>query len=111
VQGKCWFTYGYVLEKGAYRGQTVVSCPCAVATVELEVFQELPQEANIEVFHEQFRRCPSQPLRCKLEQQSKGVPVSRYGVLARTELVNQSVGEETLQQGLKAGSAHRSPPL
>jgi hypothetical protein len=83
---------------------------CAVATVELEVFEELPQESNIEVFPEQFGRCPSQALGCKLEQQSKGIPVSRYGVLARTKSLNQSVGEEALQEGLKAGSAHRSPP-
>jgi hypothetical protein len=68
VQSKCWFTYGYVLEKGAYRRQTVVSCPCAVATVELEVFEELAQEGNIEVFHEQLGRCPSQALGRKLEQ-------------------------------------------
>ena len=55
-------------------------------------------------------RRPSEPLGGELEQQSKGVPVGRYGVLACTELLKQPVGEETLNQGLKAGSAHRSPP-
>jgi len=98
------------LEKGVYRGQTVVSCPCAVATVEFEVFEELPQEGNVEVFHEQFGRRPSQALGCELEQQSKGIPVSRYGVLARTELLQQPISEETLHEGLKAGSAHSLPP-
>jgi hypothetical protein len=86
VQGKCWFTDGYVLEEGVYRGQTVVSCPCAVATVEFEVFEELPQEGNIEVLHEQFGRRPSETLGGELEQQAEGIPVSSYGVLACTEL-------------------------
>jgi hypothetical protein len=74
------------LEKGVYRGQTVVSRPSAVAAVEFEVFEELSQEGDIEVLHEQFGRRPFEALAGELEQQSEGIPVSRYSVLACTEL-------------------------
>ena len=87
MQGECGFTDGYVLEEGVQRSQTVVSRPRAVATVEFEVFEELPQEGNIEVFDAQFRRRPSKALGGELEQQSEGIPVSRYGVLACTQLL------------------------
>ena len=46
----------------------------------------------------------------ELEQQSEGIPVSCHGVLACTELLKQAVGKETLNEGLQAGNAHRSPP-
>jgi hypothetical protein len=67
LQGECWFTDRHVLEEGMYRSQTVVSRPRAVATVEFEVLEELPREGNIEVFHEQFRRRPSEALTAELE--------------------------------------------
>ena len=72
-----------------YRRQTVVSCPCAVATVEFEVLEELPQEGNIEILHEQFEWRPPEPLTAELEQEPKGISVSRYGILASTELLQQ----------------------
>jgi hypothetical protein len=75
------------LEEGVYRGQAVVSCPNAVATVEFEVFEELPQEGNIKVFCEQCGRHPPEPLGGESEQQSERIPVSRYGVLAGAELL------------------------
>jgi len=110
LQGECWFTDRYVSEEGVYRGQTVVSRTRAVATVEFEVFEELPQEGNIEVFHGQFGRRPSKTLGGELEQQTEGISVSRYGVLACAELLYQPLSEETLNEGLKAGNTHRSPP-
>jgi hypothetical protein len=86
LQSKRWFTDGYVLKEGVYRGQSIVSCPCAVATVEFEVFEELPQEGSIEVFHAQFGRRPFEALGSELEQQAEGIPVGSNGVLACTEL-------------------------
>jgi hypothetical protein len=111
LQAEGRLTDGYVLEEGMYRSQTIVTRPRAVATVDFEVFEELPQEGNIEVLHEQFRRRSAEALGGELEQQPEGIPVSRYGVLAGTELLEQPVGEETLNQRRKAGNAHRSPPV
>jgi hypothetical protein len=110
LQGKRWFADGYVLEECMYRGQSVVSRPSAVATIELEVFEELPEEGSIEVLHAQFGRCPFDALRGELKQQSESVPVGRDGVLACTELRLQPVGEETLNERLKTGNAHRASP-
>jgi len=87
LQGECGFTDGYVLEEGVHRSQTVVSRPRAVATVEFEVFEELPQEGNIEVFDAQFRRRSSKARGGELKQQSEGIPVSCYGILACTKLL------------------------
>ncbi|HEY1401016.1 MAG TPA: hypothetical protein VF953_05460 [Terriglobales bacterium] len=87
LQGESWLTDRHVLEERMDSGQTVVSRPRAVVTVELEVLEELPQEGNVEIFYEQFRRGPPEVLTAELEQESKGISVSRYGILARTELL------------------------
>jgi hypothetical protein len=68
LQGECWFTDRHVLEEGMYRSQTVVSRPRAVAPIEFEVLEELPQKGNIEIFHKQFGRRPSEALTAELEQ-------------------------------------------
>ena len=47
----------------------------------------LGSKANIKVFREQCGRRPSEALGGELEQQSEGIPVSRYGVLACAELL------------------------
>ena len=87
LQGEGWFTDRHVLEECMDSRQTVVSRPRAVATVEFEVLEELPQEGNVEIFYEQFRRGPPEVLTAELEQEPKGISVSRYGILARTELL------------------------
>jgi hypothetical protein len=110
LQGEGWFTDRYILKEGMDCSQTVVSRPRAIATVEFEVLEEVPQEGYVEIFYEQFRRRPSEVLTAELEQEPKGISVSRYGILARTELLYQTVGEEALNEGLQAGNAHRSPP-
>jgi len=110
LQGEGWFTDRYILEEAMDCSQTVVSRPRAVASVEFEVLEELPQEGDVEIFYEQFGRRPSEVLTAELEQEPKGISVSRYGILARTELLYQPVGEEALNEGLQAGNAHRSPP-
>jgi hypothetical protein len=110
LQGDGWLTDRYVLEEGMDGSQTVVSCPRAVAAVGFEVLEELPQERNIEIFKQHFGRRPPEALTAELEQQPKGISVRRYGILARPELLEQSLGEETLHEGLQAGNAHRSPP-
>ena len=50
------------------------------------MLEELPQEGNVEIFDEQFGG-PPEVLTAELEQESKGISVSRYGILARTELL------------------------
>jgi len=87
LQGEGWFADRYILEEAMDCSQTVVSRPRAVATVEFEVLEELPQEGNVEIFYEQFERRPSEVLTAELEQKPKGISVSRYGILARTELL------------------------
>jgi hypothetical protein len=56
------------LEEGMDCSQTVVSRPRAVAAVEFEVLEELPQEGNIEIFDEQFGRLPPEAFTTELEQ-------------------------------------------
>jgi hypothetical protein len=68
LQGAGWFTDRYVLEEGMDCRQPVVSRPCAVATVEFEVLEKLPQEGNIEIFDEQFGWRPSEALTAELEE-------------------------------------------
>jgi hypothetical protein len=63
-----WFTYRYVLEEGMDCSQAVVSCPCAVAAVEFEVLEKLPQEGNINIFDEQFGWRPPEALTAELEE-------------------------------------------
>jgi hypothetical protein len=75
------------LEEGMDCSQAVVSRPRTVATVDFEVLEELPQERNIEIFDEQFGRRPPEALTAELKQQPKGISVSRYSILARTELL------------------------
>jgi hypothetical protein len=87
LQGESWLTDRHVLEERMDSRQTVVSRPRAVAAVTFEVLEELPQEGNVEIFYEQFRRRPSEVLAAELEQEPKGITVSRYGILTRTELL------------------------
>ena len=68
LQSEGWFTDRHVLEEGMDSSQAVVSRPRAVATVEFEVLEKLPQEGNVEIFDEQFRRRPSEVLTAELEQ-------------------------------------------
>jgi hypothetical protein len=74
------------------------------------VLEKLPQEGNIEIFGEEFGRRPPEELTTELKQQPEHISVSRYGVLARTELIEQPIGKETLNEGLQAGNGHRSRP-
>jgi hypothetical protein len=87
LQSEGWFTDRHVLEERMDSCQAVVSRPRAVATVEFEVFEESPQEGNVDILYEQFRRSPPEVLTAELEQEPKGISVSRYGILARTELL------------------------
>jgi hypothetical protein len=68
LQGEGWFADRYILEEGVDCRQTVVSRPRAVATVDFEVLEELPQEGNIEIFDEQFGWRPPEVLASELEQ-------------------------------------------
>jgi len=56
VQRQCWLADGYVSEKGVQCREAVVSCPDAVAAAKFKVFEKLPQEGRIEIFHAQFGR-------------------------------------------------------
>jgi len=68
LQRAGWFTDRYVLEEGMDCSQAVVSRPCAVATVEFEVLEKLPQEGNIKIFDEQFGWRPPEAFTAELEE-------------------------------------------
>jgi hypothetical protein len=87
--------------------QTIVWRPRAVATVEFEMLKKLPQEGNVEIFDEQFGRRPPEVLTAKSKQSSKGISVSRYGILACPELLYQSAGIDMAQAG---GELRQFPP-
>jgi hypothetical protein len=110
VQRKRWFADRYVLEEGVYGCQTVISCPCTVAALVLEIIEELPKEGCVEIFDPQCGRRAAETFRCELEQQTKGVTVSRYSMQAHAELFPQAIGEEKLNERLQAGSFHSPPP-
>jgi hypothetical protein len=97
----------YVSEKGVQSRQAIVSRSGTVAACELKVFQKLPDKGRIDIFRPQLGWRAAKMLGGVLEQQTKGVPVRRYSVRTRPQLCPQTIGEEKLNQGLKAGGAHR----
>jgi hypothetical protein len=50
------FTNGYVPEEGAQGAETIVSRSHAIASIELEVFEEFSQERCVKIFYSQFAR-------------------------------------------------------
>jgi hypothetical protein len=110
LQGERWLTDHYELEERVYRGKAVISGTWAVATLAFEMIEKITQEGSSEILSAQFGRCPCKSLCGELEQEAESVPVGRDGVRARTQLLQQAVGEETLNKGRQAGSVHRSPP-
>jgi hypothetical protein len=56
------------LEESVHGCQAVVSRPCAVATVEFEVLEKLPQEGNIKIFDKQFGWRPPEAFTAELEE-------------------------------------------
>jgi hypothetical protein len=110
MQCQCGFADGYVLKERMQSRQAIVPRPRTIAARTFEVFEELPQESCIEVLHPQFGGRASEALGCETEQQTEGVPIGCYGVRACAKLFLQSVGKETLDERLKAGTSHRLPP-
>jgi hypothetical protein len=110
MQCQCGFADGYILKERVQSRQAIVPRPGTVAACKFEVFEELPQESCIEVLHPQFGGRASEALGRETEQQAEGVPISCYGVRAGAKLFLQSVGKETLDERLKAGTSHRLPP-
>jgi hypothetical protein len=110
MQCQCGFADGYVLKKRVQSRQAIVPRPRTVAARAFEVFEELPQESCIEILHPQFGGRASEALGCETEQETEGVPIGCYGVRACAKLFLQSVGKETLDKRLKAGTSHRLPP-
>ena len=110
LQRAGWFTDRHVLEERMDGGQAVVSRPGAVATVEFEVFEKLPQEGSIEILDEQFGWRPSEVLYGRTGARAGRCPGKPLRCMARAELLQQPIGEEALNEGREAGNAHCSPP-
>ena len=110
MQCQRWFADGYVLEESVQSCQTVVSCPGTVAASSSRCSRNFPKKGASRSSIRSSEGARREALGCELEQQAKGVPVGRYGVRTRAKLFLQSIGKEALNERLKAGNAHRSPP-
>jgi len=101
MQGQCRFTDCYVLKECVKGGKTVVPSPRTVASLQFEVIEEPRQKRSIQLFYAKFGGRAFEALRGELEQQAEGVSVGCDGVRTCTQLLVQSVREETLNEGLK----------
>jgi hypothetical protein len=90
---------GDVAEERMDSGQTEVPRSRRYVTNLLQFIEEINHQGRVDVFEGQCRRCPAQPLLCKLQQQPKRVTVGSNRVGARVTLLHQPLCEEAFQQG------------
>jgi hypothetical protein len=78
------------------RSQTSIPSTNAVATITLEMFQELTNERCIELFQRQVRGGFAKSFRCKPEKESERIAVARDCVATCASLLKQPIREEGL---------------
>ena len=62
LQGQRRLMNGHKLEEGVQGGQAVITSPRTVGTLVFEVIEEFTHEGDIEIFHAQLGRRPSEAL-------------------------------------------------
>lgn len=88
----------HVTEKGTQCAQPVIAGPNAVGPLGLQMFEEPPQESNVNVFKTQLRRRSPQGRGGILEHHPEGIAICRNGVRACAELGDQAISEESLNE-------------
>jgi hypothetical protein len=81
----------------------------AVFANALQLIEEKTNEGSIEVFDAKLGWAFVKPFFRKLQKQAEAVAVCRDGIRARLPLAKQTIGEEALKKGGKAGGNHAWP--
>ena len=64
------------------------------------MFEENAKKRRVEIFDRQFGWHFAESLFCKLQKQTEGISISRYGVGARLPLPKEPIRKEGLKKGL-----------
>ncbi len=90
--------HGDIAEERVQRGQPHVSRAHAVASLELQVVEELADEGGVELFERERAGLLTQVFRRESQQEPEAVAVAGDGVRAGASLREQPLGEEGVQQ-------------
>jgi hypothetical protein len=101
------FLESHVLKERMDRRQADVAGASAILSVVLEMIEEITYEGHIQVLDREIRGCFTEPLFCKMEEQTKGIAIPRDCIWTCSLLSEQSIGKECLKQGGKAGRHYR----
>src|SRR6516162_225326 len=86
------------------RSQPQIAGTRSVGTFGFQMIQKLCQKGAVQILKSQFGWRALQASLCKLEQQTKSVPIRADGVRAYFALRHQALGEEGFQQRGKVSS-------
>ena len=106
MQGMRRLLQSHVLEERVDGSQPNVPSASAVFATAFQVIKEEPNEGSIEVFDAELGWTVVEPFLGELQQQAKGIAISRYRRGARLPLTKQAIGEKRLKKRGEAGGNH-----
>jgi hypothetical protein len=101
------FLESHVPKKGMNRRQADVAGASAILSAVLEMIEKIANEGHVQVLDGEIRGCFTEPFFCEIEQQPEGISIPRDCIGTCSLLSKQSIREEGLKQGGKAGSHYR----
>ncbi len=104
------FAHGHILEERADGCQPSVAAASAVTALDLKEVQEAPDEPGIDVGDQQVGRLPTETAGRERQQQQEGVAIACHRVVAGSELICETLGEEALNMCGKRMRGHDAPP-
>src|SRR5579863_3377074 len=78
----------------------------AVLAYVFEVVEEQTDKLRVEVFDAKLGRRLAQSFFGKLQKQAEAIPISRYGIRTRLQLLKQAFSKEGLKERRKVGADH-----
>src|SRR5258708_4567758 len=88
----------HVLKEGMKCGQTDITSASTVLSLFLEMIKEIADERHVQILDDELRGCFAEPFFCKMEEQTKGIAIPRYGIGTCSPLPAQAVCKKRLQK-------------
>jgi len=101
------FLESHVLKEGMNRRQADIAGASTILSAVLEIIKKISDEGRVQVLDREIRGCFTEPFFRKMEEQAEGIAIPRDGIRTCSLLSKQSICNECLKQGGKAGSHYR----
>ena len=88
------FLESHVLKEGMNRRQADIAGASAILSAVLEMIEKITNEGHVQILDREIRGCFTEPFFCKMEEQTEGIAIPRYGIGACAPLPAQAVRKE-----------------